>query len=48
MRTMKHYRLSAAASVRDIQARNKKEAIEAFKKQVAPFISKNDKITFLK
>lgn len=42
--TVKFYRVSAACSVREINARSKKEAIEIFKKQVKGFISDSDKI----
>lgn len=41
----KLYRVSTATSVREINARNKKEAIKIFKSQVKSLISGNDKIT---
>lgn len=42
--TVKHYIVSAACSVREIQARSKDEACEIFKRQVKAFISNSDKI----
>lgn len=44
---VKLYRVSAACSVREINARSKKEAIEIFKKQVKGLISESDKITVI-
>lgn len=41
---VKNYIVSAACSKREIQARNKKEAISIFKTQVKGLISENDKI----
>lgn len=44
---IKLYRVSAACSVREINARSEKEVIEIFKKQVKNLISENDKITVI-
>ena len=42
---MKTYIVSTTFSSRQIQARNKKEAIQLFKQQLRGLISDNDKIT---
>ena len=42
---MKTYIVSTTFSSRQIQARNKKEAIKLFKQQLRGLISDNDKIT---
>ena len=44
---MKTYVVSTDFSKREIQARNKKEAVSIFKFQVKGLISKNDKIKVL-
>lgn len=43
--TVKNYKASSGFSTREIQARNKKEAIEMFKFQMRGYITKNDRIT---
>jgi hypothetical protein len=45
MKTIKIYHVSTFFSSRDIQARNKKEAIRLFKQQLGNLISDSDKIT---
>lgn len=44
--TIKLYRVSAAASVREVNARSKKEAVEIFKKQVKGLISESGRILY--
>ena len=44
MKTIKLYHVSTFFSARDIQARNKKEAISLFKQQLGNLISDSDKI----
>lgn len=45
MKTIKIYKVSTMYSSREIQARNKREAIRLFKQQLGVLISKSDKIT---
>ena len=45
MKTIKLYHVSTFFSSRDIQARNKKEAVKLFKQQLGNLISNSDKIT---
>lgn len=40
----KLYKVSSAFSAREINARNKKEAISIFRKQLGSLVSNNDKI----
>ena len=40
----KLYKVSSAFSTREVNARNKKEAIEIFKRDLKTLISENDKI----
>ena len=44
MKTIKTYQVSTDFSHREIQARNKSDAIKIFKKLMKGLISKNDKI----
>lgn len=45
MKIIKTYHVSTFFSARDIQARNKKEAVRLFKQQLGNLISDSDKIT---
>jgi len=44
---MKTYVVSTDFSKREINARNKKEAVNVFKNKLKSLISKNDKITII-
>jgi len=45
MKSIKQYKVSTLFSSREINARNKKEAIQIFKNQLKNFVSNDDKIT---